>query len=190
MRCSCGPCKVQPAPLGLKEKPSPSRCFSLIAEAGQRAHNPAKPMVPLIARILFFPLASLALGAAYQAVHPEGLWTLRAGQKAHDDGFERVAWTEVQPKISSGEWLLVDARDEDQFAAEHIPGAVSLPAASYEEMLLFFAEEHGREKPVVIYCGTEDCEMSAELALRLRDEAGLSRIRILEGGILAWRRTR
>ena len=164
--------------------------FSLFAAVAQRAHNPVKPMVPLIARILFFPLASLALGAAYQAVHPEGLWTLRTGQKAYDDGFERVTWTEVQPKTSSGEWLLVDARDEDQFAAEHIPGAVSLPAASYEEMLLFFAEEHGREKPVVIYCGTEDCEVSAELAMRLRDEAGLREIRILEGGILVWRRAR
>jgi len=145
-------------------------------------------MVPLIARILFFPLASLALGAAYQAVHPEGLWTLRAGKKAHDDGFEHVTWNEARAKISSGEWLLVDARDEDQFAAEHIPGAVSLPTASYEEMLLFFAEEHGREKPVVIYCGTEDCEMSAELAVRLRDEVGFKEIRILEGGILAWKR--
>ena len=164
--------------------------FSLFAAVAQRAHNPVKPMVPLIARILFFPLASLALGAAYQAVHPEGLWTLRTGQKAYDDGFERVTWTDVQPKVSSGEWLLVDARDEDQFAAEHILGAVSLPAASYEEMLLFFAEEHGREKPVVIYCGTEDCEMSSELAIRLRDEAGLKEIRILEGGILAWRRAR
>jgi len=145
-------------------------------------------MVSWIARILFFPLASLALGAAYQAVHTEGLWTLRAEQKEHEDGFERVAWTEAQPKVSSGEWLLIDARDEDQFAAEHIPGAVSLPAASYEELLLFFAEEHGRDKPVVIYCGTEDCEMSAELAMRLRDEAGFSDIRILGGGILGWRR--
>lgn len=147
-------------------------------------------MSKLVAKILFFPLAALALGAAYQVVHPEGLWTLRSAQEAHEDGFKRVTWTEVQPKTSSGEWLLVDARDEDQFAAEHIPGAVSLPAASYEEMLLFFAEEHGREKPVVIYCGTEDCAMSAELAMRLRDEAGLREIRILEGGILVWRRAR
>ena len=147
-------------------------------------------MSKLVAKILFFPLAALALGAAYQAVHPEGLWALRSAQEAHEDGFERVTWTEAQPKVSSGEWLLVDARDEDQFAAEHILGAVSLPAASYEEMLLFFAEEHGREKPVVIYCGTEDCEVSAELAMRLRDEAGLKEIRILEGGILAWRRAR
>ena len=147
-------------------------------------------MAALIAKILFFPLAALALGAAYQTVHPEGLWTLRAAQKAYEDGFERATWSQAHPKIVSGEWLLIDARDEDQFAAEHIPGAVSLPAASYEELLLFFAEEHGREKPVVIYCGTEDCEMSAELAMRLREETGFRDIRILEGGILAWRRAR
>ena len=145
-------------------------------------------MAGLIAKILFFPVASLALGAAYQAAHPEGLWTLRAAPKEYADGFARVTWEEAKPEIASREWLLVDARDEDQFGAEHIPGAVSLPAASYEEMLFFFAEEHGREKTVVVYCGTEDCEMSAELAMRLRDEAGLTDIRILEGGILAWKR--
>jgi rhodanese-related sulfurtransferase len=181
MQSATGPARAQ-------GKTFTRQVFSLFAAVAQKAHNRVKPMVPLNARILFFPLASLALGVAYQAVHPDGLWTLRTAQKAYDDGFGRVTWTEAQTKIASGEWLLVDARDEDQFAAEHIPGAVSLPAASYEEMLLFFAEEHGREKPVVIYCGTEDCEMSAELAIRLRDEAGLNEIRILEGGILAWRR--
>ena len=147
-------------------------------------------MGKLIAKILFFPLAALALGAAYQAVHPEGLWTLRATQEAHQDGLARVTWAEAQPEIASGRWLLVDARDEEQFAAEHIPGAVSLPAAVYADTLLFFAEEHGREKTVVVYCGTEDCEMSAELAVRLRDEAEFTDVRVLDGGILAWRRTR
>lgn len=147
-------------------------------------------MSKLVAKILFFPLAALALGGAYQSVHPEGLWTLRAAQATHDDGFPRVSWEEAAPRVVSGEWLLVDARDEDQFAAEHIPGAVALPAAAYEDMLLFFAEEHGRETPVVVYCGTEDCEMSAELAVRLRKEGKFKDIRILEGGILAWRRGR
>jgi len=156
--------------------------------AARREHTLISGMSKLVAKILFFPLAALALGAAYQSVHPEGLWTLRSAQEAHEDGFERVTWTEAQPRVSSGEWLLVDARDEEQFNAQHIPGAASLPSAAYEEMLLFFAEEHGREKAVVVYCGSEDCEMSTELAMRLRDEAGFTDIRILEGGILSWRR--
>ncbi|MGA0110965.1 MAG: rhodanese-like domain-containing protein [Chthoniobacterales bacterium] len=145
-------------------------------------------MVRLLAKILFFPAASLALGAAYQAVHPEGLWSLDPPAEMHEDGFARVTWGEAQPKVSSGAWLLVDAREPEQFAAQHIPGAVSLPANSYGEALLFFAEEHARNRPVVVYCGTEDCELSAELAARLRDEAGFEDIRILRGGILAWRR--
>jgi rhodanese-related sulfurtransferase len=145
-------------------------------------------MIKLAAKILFFPLAALALGAAYQTVHPEGLWSLRATQQSHEDGFARVTWKETESRVAAGEWILVDARDEDQFNARHIPGALSLPAAAYEEMLLFFAEEHGRDRTVVVYCGTADCEMSAELAARLRDEAGFGDIRILDGGILAWRR--
>lgn len=143
-------------------------------------------MIKLAAKILFFPLAALALGTAYQSVHPEGVWS--AGSAETTDGFARVTWNETAPRVATGEWLLVDARDEEQFEAQHIPGALSLPAAAYEEMLLFFAEEHGREKTVVVYCATEDCETSADLAVRLRDEAGLSDVRILEGGILAWRR--
>jgi len=80
-------------------------------------------MSKLVAKILFFPLAVLGLGAAYQAVQPEGLWTLRSAEEAHADGLERVRWTEVRPKISSGVWLLVDARDEEQFNAQ--PARVS-----------------------------------------------------------------
>ena len=98
--------------------------------AARREHALISGMSKLVAKILLFSLAPLALGAAYQAVHPEGLWTLRFAQEAHADGFGRVTWTEAQPKVSSGEWLLVDARDEEQFNAQHIPGAASLPSAA------------------------------------------------------------
>lgn len=145
-------------------------------------------MVRLSVQILFFPLAALVLGVAYQALHPGGVWTLPQHSAAPSDGWHRVDWTEAAPRAASGQWLLVDARESEQFAAEHIPGAVSLPANSYEEALLFFAEEHGRDKTVVVYCGTGDCELSTELASRLREEAGLTDVRILRGGILSWRR--
>ncbi len=52
----------------------------------------------------------------------------------------------------------------------------------------FFAEEHGTNKAAVIYCGTEECDLSAELATRLRNEVGWNDVRILEGGFLGWRR--
>ena len=132
------------------------------------------------AKILAFPVAALAIG---------GLMMLRPGDNAvRGHEFPRVTWAEAQPRVAAGEWLLVDARDEENFAARHIPGAISLPAYAYPEMLQFFAEDHGTDKTVVVYCGTEDCDVSTELAVRLRDEAGLADVRVLEGGFLAWQR--
>jgi len=126
------------------------------------------------------------LGLATMFVFPDG-FTLGRENKV-DEEFARVAWEEVAPRAQAGEWLLVDARDEEQFHAQHIPGAVSLPSHAYPEMLEFFADDHGTAKTVVIYCGTEDCDLSTELARRLRDEVGFADIRILDGGFLAWQR--
>lgn len=143
-------------------------------------------MKSTLAKIAAFPLAALAFGLATMFFFPEG-FSLGDDQEAESE-FPRVAWREAAAHTAAGDWLLVDARDEDQFRAEHIPGAVSLPANSYPEMLEFFAEEHGKAKIVVVYCGSEDCDLSTELALRLRDELGLTDVRILDGGFLAWKR--
>lgn len=142
----------------------------------------------LTGKILCFPLAAVALAALWHLAHPGGLAVAQTSVVAPADGFARVAWKDARPFVESGDWVLVDARDEEQFEALHIPGAVSLPANSYPEMLTFFAEDHGTNKTVVVYCGTESCDISVELALRLRDELGCSDVRILDGGFLAWRR--
>ena len=126
-------------------------------------------MSKLVAKILFFPLAALALGAAYQPVHPKECGLCAPHRRLTRTASNASDRRKAQPKISSGEWLLVDARCKEQFNAQHIPGEASLPSAAYEEMLHFFAEEHGREKAIVIYCGSEDWEMGTELAMRLRE---------------------
>ncbi|MBU3664730.1 MAG: rhodanese-like domain-containing protein [Chthoniobacterales bacterium] len=139
-------------------------------------------MQQTVLRILAYPLAAVALAA---------LWSLRpvAEERSGITEFGRVSWAETQPRVAAGEWLLVDARDEEHYTAQHIPGAISLPSHVYPEMLQFFAEDHGTEKTTVVYCGTEDCNVSTELAVRLRDEAGLADVRILDGGFLAWQRS-
>lgn len=139
-------------------------------------------------RALALLLAALALGGAAILLFPRGS---SHGQKTGaGESFPRVTWSESAPRVEKGEWLLVDARDEDQFGAQHIPGAISLPARSYPEILQFFAEDHGTNKTVVVYCGSEDCDLSTELASRLRDETHCADMRILEGGFLSWRRGR
>lgn len=137
-------------------------------------------------KALSFPLAALLLGLGTKTAFPDGF--AGAGEPQEETEFSRVTWQEAGPRVESGEWLLVDAREEEHFHAQHIPGAISLPSHSYPEMLEFFAEEQGKTKTVVVYCGTEDCDVSTDLAVRLRDEAGYRDVRILEGGFLAWQR--
>lgn len=138
-------------------------------------------------KIAAFPLGALALGMATMAAFPEGFSATHEAIPGTD--FSRVTWKDAAPRVAAGEWLLVDARDEENFTAQHIPGALSLPANAYPEMIQFFAEEHGTIKTVVVYCGTEECDLSNQLAARLRDEAGCRDIRVLEGGFLAWQRS-
>lgn len=137
-------------------------------------------------KALAFPLTALILGLATWLAFPEGFGLV--AEPADEAEFVRVDWTEAEGHVRKGDWLLVDARDGEQFDAQHIPGAISLPADSYPEALEFFAEEQGRSKTIVVYCGTEDCDLSTELAFRLRDEAGYGDVRILDGGLLAWQR--
>ena len=138
-------------------------------------------------QIAFFPLCALALGLVTMFVFPDG-FSIGRNNPEPESEFVRVTWQETEPRVQANEWLLVDARDEEQFNARHIPGAISLPSHAYPEMLELLAEDHGKKKTVVVYCGTEDCDLSTELARRLRDETGFTDIRILDGGFLAWQR--
>jgi rhodanese-related sulfurtransferase len=133
------------------------------------------------AKVLAFPVAALAIAA---------LWSFRPATEPSpgDDELLRVTWSETQPRVAAGEWLLVDARDEAQFATRHITGAISLPAHAYAELLQFFTEDHGKEKTVVVYCDSEHGDAADQLAARLQDEAGLADVRVLDGGFPAWQR--
>lgn len=133
------------------------------------------------AKVLAFPVAALAIAA---------LWSLRPATEPSpgNDDFPRVTLSETQPRVAAGEWLLVDARDEAQFATRQITGAISLPAHAYPELLQFFTEDHGKEKTVVVYCDSEHGDAADRLAARLQDEAGLADVRVLDGGFPAWQR--
>jgi len=42
------------------------------------------------------------------------------------------------------------------------------------------------DKKVVVYCSSQSCNASREVARRLRDEAGLKDVFVLQGGWEAW----
>lgn len=82
--------------------------------------------------------------------------------------------------------LWVDARPDDEFARDHVPGALSLNEDRWNELLSQFLAVWSPEKKVVVYCSSKSCNASREVARRLRKEAQLPNVFVLQGGWEAW----
>ncbi len=86
--------------------------------------------------------------------------------------------------------IWVDARPDAEFEREHIPGAVLLNEDRWNELLPQFLTVWSPEKRVVVYCSSQRCNASREVARRLRDEAQLKNVFVLQGGWEEWLKSR
>ena len=81
----------------------------------------------------------------------------------------------------------IDARPDDEFARDHVPGAISLNEDRWNELLPQFLQVWSPEKKIVVYCSAKSCNAAREVADRLRKEAQLpNEIRVLQGGWEEW----
>lgn len=105
---------------------------------------------------------------------------------------ERVSWqspvpasemvTVEQAKAWGDNVLWLDARPNEQFAEAHYPAALPLNQEHWNEMLPPIFAAWKPEKRIVVYCGSESCGTSREVAQRLRDEAHWENVYVLTGG--------
>ena len=86
--------------------------------------------------------------------------------------------------------IWVDARPDEDFARDHVPGALSLNEDRWNELLPQFLATWSPEKRVVVYCSSQSCNASREVARRLRDEAQLKNVFVLQGGWEEWLQSR
>lgn len=84
------------------------------------------------------------------------------------------------PKEDWKRFYVIDARDKDQYAKEHIPGAVNIEW----RQVLAKRSSIPKDKPVLIYCNTGSLSAQAGFALRI---AGYDNLRILQGGFSEWK---
>jgi rhodanese-related sulfurtransferase len=88
---------------------------------------------------------------------------------------------ELLDRLRDDDVVLIDVRPEDEYAAGHIPGAVSMPTEQVEARLA----ELPPDKEVVAYCRGPYCVFSLR-ALEILRARGF-RARRLEEGIPDWR---
>ncbi len=130
---------------------------------------------------LLVALAAVSSGVLLAAT-PRRATTLPAAASAGPAGSESITVSEAQALPGA---LWVDARSSQEYAAGHVPGAVSCPEASDDLAPVLAAWSTGQL--VVVYCSSDACDASRDLAAQLRPELAGASVRFLLGGWDAWR---
>jgi len=86
--------------------------------------------------------------------------------------------------------IWVDARPDNEFEQDHVPGAIRLNEDRWNELLPTLLAQWSLEKKIIVYCSSQSCNASREVARRLRDEAGLKDVFVLQGGWEEWLKNR
>ena len=97
-----------------------------------------------------------------------------------------ISLEQAEQLFKQGAVVFLDARPESQYAEGRIQGALNFP---WQEADRYFAETAARlegPKMIVTYCDGEDCDLSHELALFLKD-MGFENVRVLVNGLTVWR---
>jgi rhodanese-related sulfurtransferase len=112
---------------------------------------------------------------------------------------DRVSWqspipaselvTVDQAKAWGDGAVWVDARPDDEFAKDHVPGAFSLNEDRWNELLPQFLPNWSPGKRVVVYCSAESCNAARDVAKRLREDAQLQNVFVLNGGWEEWKKS-
>ena len=97
--------------------------------------------------------------------------------------FERWSPEEVKSARDAGEIVIIDVRTPQEFAFEHIEGAMNFPMAYFDGKAL----PGQSDKRIVLHCGSGI--RSAKMA-KVAAEAGLDMIAHLEGGFGAWKQAK
>ena len=106
--------------------------------------------------------------------------------KIVDDAKKRIRETnadEVKAMLDRGEkFLLVDVREESEFAKDHLPGAVHLGKGVIERDIEQRLPD--LNTPMVLYCGGG---FRSALAADNLQKMGYTNVISMDGGVRAWR---
>ncbi|WP_308640049.1 metalloregulator ArsR/SmtB family transcription factor [Paenibacillus silvisoli] len=136
---------------------------------------------------VIYELADPTVGEFMVSMHRLGEKRLVEIQQMKSDilqahaSMEAITLDELRERMENGEVLLIDVRPSDEYAAGHIPGAISIPIEELDNHL--DALPMGKE--IVAYCRGPYCLMSAQAVERM-NRHGIRASR-LEEGVYEWK---
>jgi rhodanese-related sulfurtransferase len=81
--------------------------------------------------------------------------------------------------------LLVNTLKAVSFEKTRIPGAINIPLESEDFVARVEEQAGGKDKPVVVYCASQECNSSEKAAEKL-ETAGFTAVTDFAGGFKAW----
>ncbi len=106
-------------------------------------------------------------------------------QEAARKGLEVLTPAQAMEALKAGSWVFVDAREPDEFAAGHIPGAVNISAEVLLTGLDAAARAFPKDKPLLFYCGGISCPKSKDLAEGFK-QMGFTALAVMPEGMEGW----
>jgi rhodanese-related sulfurtransferase len=139
----------------------------------------ASSRMGVLRQALFILLVALIPASLTAAFHPRRPpWSQETLAPGEEMLSTVLAWRENV--------LWVDARSTEEYEVEHIPGALPLNLDNWDELFPKFLDQWVPDKRVVVYCSAATCELSREVAERLRKNS-ISPVFVLKGGWEAWK---
>ena len=87
-----------------------------------------------------------------------------------------------QGRTHAPDFVLIDVRGAEAFAAAHVPGAINIPHA---KIITSRMAQYAPGTLFVVYCAGPHCNGAARAALRLA-RLGLP-VKVMSGGMAGWR---
>ncbi len=128
---------------------------------------------PLVTR-LWLQVRAVAEQQLDQVTH-----TLDA-YRAHRHEFKRISLDDLRARLERGAAVLLDVRPNAEYAAGHLPSAMSIPLEELERHLT----ELPRRRTIVAYCRGPYCVLADQAAEKLQRHG--FRVARLEEGVHEW----
>ena len=117
------------------------------------------------------------------------LWGLALIPAVLSGAFFQLEWKRDAGQVSLEEvesWappiLWVDARSREKFEAGHWPDAILLNPDEWDELVSAFLDVWSPDAKIVVYCDSQACGVSEEIAAKIRTDFGHEAVYVLKGG--------
>jgi len=165
--------------------------FSLFVPRTSKKPGTAKPWKAPFAQTLALGFLAGLLGLAVNQArsHPLPLlgdWSPEARIALKFGKNILIPFDEARDRFFTGSVVFIDARAAEHYQEGHIQGAFNLPLAEFDQRIDKVLPQFPGEALIVTYCDGEDCDLSAQLALKLK-QLGYENVRVLHNGWNVWR---